>query len=80
MVYYILGFSITSKANLEVTFSMQHQLLLAADELKQLEPQIKDSFNRLSTLTANLLDPLKPIKIQRWDPSKYHQIFQKSIA
>ena len=56
-----------------MTTSQKQNLLLIADELKRLEPQIKQNFSRLSSLASDLLDQnqLKSVKILKWDPGKF---------
>merc|ERR1719284_1434078 len=57
-----------------MTTSQKQNLILIADELKRLEPQIKQNFSRLSSLASDLLDQnqFKSVKILKWDPaSKY---------
>ena len=57
--------------------SQQQKLLLITEELKRLQPQIKENFPRLSFLTTGLFDQFKSVKILKWDPGKYtySQIF-----
>ena len=72
IIYYILymEYLLFLFSNLEEVTTQQQQLLLISSELKQLEPQIKENFARLSNLTTNLLDEFKRTKIQKWDSGK----------